>query len=378
MAEQNKSSSAATADQQQQQQQAQAYPPQPVGVPYPGAYPGPYPPPPGSAPYPPGPYFAYPPPANAEGTHAENGQSSPVPPPGPYMMFGPPGVVYYPQPPQGQGFPTPVSSSASAGSKPKRKQVKMACTNCAAACKRCDEARPCERCQKYGIADTCIDGQRKERKKGIKRGPYKRKNKSGEASPTFSAATPVAPAAAPAPAPVTTTSAAPPAAAAPIHQVPQFGSTPEGYYPVMYPPYMPHPEGQPGAEGAPPPNGQHPMMPYYIHPGVGGYPPYPYPFYPMIPPPGSAPTSASHPNGASASAGLSLDPNDASKKGDGQLEVTGGDANGKKRPRNSKGGEQPPRSKKPKTMVRNGHGKDKEAEESSEADPSDSGSAGSV
>jgi len=35
---------------------------------------------------------------------------------------------------------------------------------------------------KYGTADTCIDGQRKERKKGIKRGPYKRKNKGEEGS----------------------------------------------------------------------------------------------------------------------------------------------------------------------------------------------------
>ncbi len=53
------------------------------------------------------------------------------------------------------------------------------CTNCASACKRCDEARPCERCVKYGLAETCIDGVRKERKKGIKRGPYKRKNRAG-------------------------------------------------------------------------------------------------------------------------------------------------------------------------------------------------------
>ena len=51
------------------------------------------------------------------------------------------------------------------------------CTNCAAACKRCDEGRPCERCCKYGISDSCQDGVRKERKKGIKRGPYKRKGK---------------------------------------------------------------------------------------------------------------------------------------------------------------------------------------------------------
>jgi hypothetical protein len=52
------------------------------------------------------------------------------------------------------------------------------CQNCANACKRCDEARPCQRCQKYGIADTCEDQQRKERQKGIKRGPYKRKDKN--------------------------------------------------------------------------------------------------------------------------------------------------------------------------------------------------------
>lgn len=31
---------------------------------------------------------------------------------------------------------------------------------------------------KYGIADSCVDGQRKERKKGVKRGPYKRKAKT--------------------------------------------------------------------------------------------------------------------------------------------------------------------------------------------------------
>ena len=52
------------------------------------------------------------------------------------------------------------------------------CTNCAVACKRCDEARPCERCIKYGLANQCQDGVRKERKKGVKRGPYKRKAKT--------------------------------------------------------------------------------------------------------------------------------------------------------------------------------------------------------
>jgi hypothetical protein len=94
---------------------------------------------------------------------------------------------------------------------PKRKQVKNACSkflythaheqkkeevlfnlfififnsikkiaNCQKACKKCDDARPCPRCIKYGIADTCVNSVRKERKKGIKRGPYKRRQKSGK------------------------------------------------------------------------------------------------------------------------------------------------------------------------------------------------------
>ncbi|GAN10034.1 hypothetical protein MAM1_0314c09568 [Mucor ambiguus] len=61
---------------------------------------------------------------------------------------------------------------------PKRNQVKNACTNCQKACKKCDDARPCPRCEKYGIADTCVNSVRKERKKGIKRGPYKRRQKN--------------------------------------------------------------------------------------------------------------------------------------------------------------------------------------------------------
>jgi hypothetical protein len=155
-------------------------------------------PPPGA--YPP-PFFAYPPPPDAN--HTEGGQNGVPPPAPPYMMAfppPPPGMVYAFPPPQGQGkvirgilvyhvlsmitVPPGTPPAPPALTKPKRKQVKMACTNCAAACKRCDEGRPCERCQKYGIGDTCRDGQRKERKKGIKRGPYKRKNKNGKSRPT--------------------------------------------------------------------------------------------------------------------------------------------------------------------------------------------------
>jgi len=44
--------------------------------------------------------------------------------------------------------------------------------NCQKACKKCDDTRPCERCVKYGLETSCQDSARKERKKGVKRGPY--------------------------------------------------------------------------------------------------------------------------------------------------------------------------------------------------------------
>ena len=61
----------------------------------------------------------------------------------------------------------------------KRRQVKNACTNCQKACKKCDDARPCLRCVKYGISDDCVDSQRKERRRGVKRGPYKKRDGKG-------------------------------------------------------------------------------------------------------------------------------------------------------------------------------------------------------
>ncbi|KAI8341931.1 hypothetical protein BC941DRAFT_466831 [Chlamydoabsidia padenii] len=57
----------------------------------------------------------------------------------------------------------------------KRKQVKNACTNCQKACKKCEDVRPCVRCVKYGISETCVSSVRKERRKGVRRGPYRRK-----------------------------------------------------------------------------------------------------------------------------------------------------------------------------------------------------------
>ncbi|KAJ3884981.1 hypothetical protein GG344DRAFT_70923 [Lentinula edodes] len=77
----------------------------------------------------------------------------------------------------------PVMPSSQRTSHARRRQVKNACTNCQKACKKCDDARPCLRCIKYGIPFECIDSQRKERKKGVKRGPYnKRRNCKGSSS----------------------------------------------------------------------------------------------------------------------------------------------------------------------------------------------------
>ncbi|KAF8350918.1 hypothetical protein F5887DRAFT_941615 [Amanita rubescens] len=65
----------------------------------------------------------------------------------------------------------------------KRRQVKNACTNCQKACKKCDDARPCLRCVKYGMQEACVSSQRKERKKGVKRGPYKKRESKDRLAP---------------------------------------------------------------------------------------------------------------------------------------------------------------------------------------------------
>ncbi|TDL22712.1 hypothetical protein BD410DRAFT_787993 [Rickenella mellea] len=246
MSENQAKGSSPTADHQPNQasyngQQAVAYPP--------GAYPS---------------YYPYPPqPADGNGHPPD-----PNAPQGYMMAFPPPphGMIYaYPP---GQGYPTmpfpPGMPLPAALVRPKRKQVKMACTNCAAACKRCDEARPCERCIKYGIADGCADGVRKERKKGIKRGPYKRKGKVNP-DQQYEGYVP--------------------------EQNPAADWNPgEGYYPYFYPPGIiaVGPDGQPihpdqanGGNGQPGmPHAQYYPLhaaPYPPFPPYGHGPPGPYP-----------------------------------------------------------------------------------------------------
>ena len=59
-----------------------------------------------------------------------------------------------------------------------RKQLYI--VNCQKACKKCDDGRACQRCIKLGLTATCVDSPRKERRKGIKRGPYKKRQPRAE------------------------------------------------------------------------------------------------------------------------------------------------------------------------------------------------------
>ncbi|KAF8178544.1 hypothetical protein K438DRAFT_1938654 [Mycena galopus ATCC 62051] len=82
-----------------------------------------------------------------------------------------------------QSFPMPAhihTFSSTSQTARLRSQVKIACTKCQKACKKCDQARPCLRCVKYRFRpEECVDSQRKERRKGTKRGPYKKRDEKG-------------------------------------------------------------------------------------------------------------------------------------------------------------------------------------------------------
>jgi hypothetical protein len=125
------------------------------------------------------PQYYHPPPAGSSAT-TSTGPHQPVYPPsyphnGQHTMFIP-GQNQNQQPQQQpiMYFPLPFAVQAT---KPKRQQVRNACTNCQNACKRCDSVRPCGRCQKFGLADSCADSERKKRVIGSKRGSYKRGEK---------------------------------------------------------------------------------------------------------------------------------------------------------------------------------------------------------
>ncbi|KAJ7504001.1 hypothetical protein B0H11DRAFT_2352993 [Mycena galericulata] len=181
-------------------------------------------------------------------TDPANLEANGAPPPGtPSMLPYPPPLgmfCAFPTPPQSQSPSTPSSAS-----RPKRSQVKIACTNCAQACKRCDDQRPCLWCQKYSMTDTA--------------GP------EWVPAPLWRNGPPPAPAAA---APSAPAPPAPPASAA----APQpFSAPPEGYPYPFYPPmgfFLGPPPPPSGAE-----EGAAPVPYFYLYPPLGMYPPPVYP-----------------------------------------------------------------------------------------------------
>ncbi|PVG02847.1 hypothetical protein CPB86DRAFT_780271 [Serendipita vermifera] len=171
-----------------------------------------------------------------------------------------------------------------AGLKLKRKQVKNACTNCQKACKKCDDERPCPRCVKYGVADECQDSVRKERRKGIKRGSYKKKAlPSGENDEAETPTTPFMPAY---PAQLYSQWAA---AAMTASANAKPGETPSYYPYFIAAPVAPGEAGASGENASPAAANPYFSQMYY---GAAGYPPG----YPM---PGFNPESA---NAAAATA----------------------------------------------------------------------------
>lgn len=196
-------------------------------------------------------------------------------------------------------YPFPPGMVPTQPPRTKRRQVKNACTNCQKACKKCDDARPCLRCVKYGIAEECVDSQRKERQKGIKRGPYKKRdgkanNVDQQLDVSVQSAVPVPSAT------VAATSATPPMPYM-HHMYPSFfgqyptmaagkpGEPPTYAFPQYYlapiPMPPPHTAGQDGEAVAYPPNliPATFVTPYAQQPYPGGVP---Y-MVPMPPPPRS-------------------------------------------------------------------------------------------
>ncbi|WVR09740.1 hypothetical protein IAU60_006816 [Kwoniella sp. DSM 27419] len=103
-----------------------------------------------------------------KGTNAVHRSSSAEPP-------GTAARLPHHQPADHSGPHTPQHPELGPGGRRKRVQVRVACTHCQKACKKCSSTRPCERCVEYGLSD-CVDSSRKPRKTGVKRGPYKRRS----------------------------------------------------------------------------------------------------------------------------------------------------------------------------------------------------------
>ncbi|PIL31367.1 transcription factor [Ganoderma sinense ZZ0214-1] len=76
----------------------------------------------------------------------------------------PPSPALPPQEQTGVGAP----SNAASVRQRKARGVKIACTNCRLANKKCDDGRPCERCKKNGLAHSCVSAERKQRNRRVR------------------------------------------------------------------------------------------------------------------------------------------------------------------------------------------------------------------
>jgi len=206
-------------------------------------------------------------------------------------------------------YPFPQHMINSPPARTKRRQVKNACTNCQKACKKCDDARPCLRCVKYGVAEECIDSQRKERQKGIKRGPYKKRDgKSNTVEQQLDVSVqpgiPIpAAVAAPGSTPPIPFMAAPmtyPGFYPPMAAPPKPGDPPPMFYPqFFYAPFPPPPQGPDGEAHPAYPHGYYPITiapyaPQYPTPYMMPHPSLTRDGQPMVmaAPPGAYPYAA--------------------------------------------------------------------------------------
>ncbi|TFY58137.1 hypothetical protein EVG20_g8271 [Dentipellis fragilis] len=75
----------------------------------------------------------------------------------------------------------------------KKKKANRACVHCQKAHLTCDDSRPCQRCTKRGIADTCVEGHRKRAKYLLDDEELEqlKKQKGGSSTPAVQAPAPI-------------------------------------------------------------------------------------------------------------------------------------------------------------------------------------------
>ncbi|KAF7376358.1 Transcriptional factor [Mycena sanguinolenta] len=133
---------------------------------------------------------------------------------------------------QDESSPSASAPRARARDKPKKKKASRACVHCQKAHLTCDDARPCQRCVKRGIAANCTEGHRKKAKYLLDEEELEklksRRGKSSSAPEPSVEPSPVQPAAAP-----------PPSHVPPAPTQPPFDPNDQMFNPVPFDPSFP-------------------------------------------------------------------------------------------------------------------------------------------